>query len=97
MSLRDAKIRSLKPFGKPFKASGFHGLYPLSRHGYLKYRITAKNSILPSELILPSPRPMHGKSVGGSAECWRWHTNSKNVRDAFMIILAEVRCTTAVE
>ena len=49
MSLTDAKIRSLKPTDKPFKVSDSHGLYLLvkpggSRHWYLKYRISGKES-----------------------------------------------------
>ncbi|HDF5690132.1 TPA: tyrosine-type recombinase/integrase [Klebsiella variicola] len=49
MSLTDAKIRSLKPSDKPFKVSDSHGLYLLvkpggSRHWYLKYRISGKES-----------------------------------------------------
>ena len=49
MSLTDAKIRTLKPSDKPFKVSDFHGLYLLvkpggSRHWYLKYRISGKES-----------------------------------------------------
>ena len=49
MSLNDAKIRSLKPTDKPFKVSDSHGLYLLvkpggSRHWYLKYRISGKES-----------------------------------------------------
>lgn len=47
MSLTDAKIRSLKPFDKPFKFSDSHNLYLLvkpggSRHWYLKYHINGK-------------------------------------------------------
>ena len=49
MSLNDAKIRSLKPTDKPFKVSDSHGLYlrvkpGSSRHWYLKYRISGKES-----------------------------------------------------
>ncbi|HHB1472422.1 TPA: tyrosine-type recombinase/integrase [Yersinia enterocolitica] len=49
MSLIDAKIRTLKPSDKPFKVSDSHGLYLLvkpggSRHWYLKYRISGKES-----------------------------------------------------
>ncbi|EHP0090740.1 tyrosine-type recombinase/integrase [Escherichia coli] len=49
MSLTDAKIRTLKPSDKPFKVSDSHGLYLRvkpggSRHWYLKYRISAKES-----------------------------------------------------
>ncbi|WP_131073634.1 tyrosine-type recombinase/integrase [Klebsiella pneumoniae] len=49
MSLTDAKIRTLKPCDKPFKVSDSHGLYLLvkpggSRHWYLKYRISGKES-----------------------------------------------------
>ncbi|HCT4392288.1 TPA: integrase arm-type DNA-binding domain-containing protein [Escherichia coli] len=49
MSLTDAKIRSLKPSDKPFKVSDSHGLYLRvkpggSRHWYLKYRISGKES-----------------------------------------------------
>lgn len=49
MSLTDAKIRTLKPTDKPFKVSDSHGLYLLikpggSRHWYLKYRISGKES-----------------------------------------------------
>ena len=49
MSLNDAKIRSLKPTDKPFKVSDSHGLYLRvkpggSRHWYLKYRISGKES-----------------------------------------------------
>lgn len=49
MSLNDSKIRSLKPSAKPFKVSDSHGLYLLikpggSRHWYLKYRISGKES-----------------------------------------------------
>ena len=49
MSLTDAKIRTLKPSDKPFKVSDSHGLYLLvkpggSRHRYLKYRISGKES-----------------------------------------------------
>ncbi|HIG5555223.1 tyrosine-type recombinase/integrase [Klebsiella pneumoniae] len=49
MSLTDAKIRTLKPSDKPFKVSDSHGLYLLvkpggSRHWYLKYRISGKES-----------------------------------------------------
>lgn len=51
MSLNDTKIRSLKPFAKPFKVSDSHGLYLLvnpggSRLWYLKYRINGKESRL---------------------------------------------------
>ncbi|EFG9316481.1 TPA: tyrosine-type recombinase/integrase [Escherichia coli] len=49
MSLTDAKIRNLKPSDKPFKVSDSHGLYLRvkpggSRHWYLKYRISGKES-----------------------------------------------------
>ncbi|EAC1899968.1 tyrosine-type recombinase/integrase [Escherichia coli] len=49
MSLTDAKIRTLKPSDKPFKVSDSHGLYLRvkpggSRHWYLKYRISGKES-----------------------------------------------------
>ncbi|ENR7870184.1 tyrosine-type recombinase/integrase [Escherichia coli] len=49
MSLTDAKIRTLKPSDKPFKVSDSHGLYlrikpGSSRHWYLKYRISGKES-----------------------------------------------------
>ena len=49
MSLTSAKIRTLKPSDKPFKASDSHGLYLRvkpggSRHWYLKYRISGKES-----------------------------------------------------
>ncbi|MEC3733380.1 tyrosine-type recombinase/integrase [Escherichia coli] len=49
MSLTNAKIRTLKPSDKPFKVSDSHGLYPRvkpggSRHWYLKYRISGKES-----------------------------------------------------
>ena len=49
MSLNDTKIRNLKPSAKPFKVSDSHGLYLLikpggSRHWYLKYRISGKES-----------------------------------------------------
>ncbi|EGJ6168296.1 tyrosine-type recombinase/integrase [Escherichia coli] len=49
MSLTSAKIRTLKPSDKPFKVSDFHGLYlrvkpGSSRHWYLKYRISGKES-----------------------------------------------------
>lgn len=49
MFLIDAKIRTLKPSDKPFKVSDSHGLYLLvkpggSRHWYLKYRISGKES-----------------------------------------------------
>ncbi|WP_247191830.1 tyrosine-type recombinase/integrase [Escherichia coli] len=49
MSLTDAKIRTLKPSDKPFKVSYSHGLYLRvkpggSRHWYLKYRISGKES-----------------------------------------------------
>ena len=49
MSLTNAKIRTLKPSDKPFKVSDSHGLYLLvkpggSRHWYLKYRISGKES-----------------------------------------------------
>ena len=49
MSLNDAKIRTLKPSDKPFKVSDSHGLYLRvkpggSRHWYLKYRISGKES-----------------------------------------------------
>lgn len=49
MSLTSAKIRTLKPSDKPFKVSDSHGLYLLvkpggSRHWYLKYRISGKES-----------------------------------------------------
>ncbi|HDS6615322.1 TPA: tyrosine-type recombinase/integrase [Escherichia coli] len=49
MSLTDAKIRILKPSDKPFKVSDSHGLYLRvkpggSRHWYLKYRISDKES-----------------------------------------------------
>ncbi|MBJ7112785.1 phage integrase central domain-containing protein [Escherichia coli] len=49
MSLTDVKIRTLKPSDKPFKVSDSHGLYLLvkpggSRHWYLKYRISGKES-----------------------------------------------------
>ncbi|HBK2410033.1 TPA: tyrosine-type recombinase/integrase [Escherichia coli] len=49
MSLTDAKIRTLKPSDKPFKVSDSHGLYMRvkpggSRHWYLKYRISGKES-----------------------------------------------------
>ncbi|MGX9858127.1 tyrosine-type recombinase/integrase [Enterobacter hormaechei subsp. steigerwaltii] len=49
MSLTDAKIRSIKPFDKPFKLTDSHGLYLLvkpggSRHWYLKYRISGKET-----------------------------------------------------
>ncbi|EOV7974152.1 tyrosine-type recombinase/integrase [Escherichia coli] len=49
MSLADAKIRTLKPSDKPFKVSDSHGLYLRvkpggSRHWYLKYRISGKES-----------------------------------------------------
>lgn len=49
MSLTDAKIRTIKPSDKPFKVSDSHGLYLLvkpggSRHWYLKYRISGKES-----------------------------------------------------
>ncbi|EHT6384334.1 tyrosine-type recombinase/integrase [Escherichia coli] len=49
MSLTDAKIRTLKPSDNPFKVSDSHGLYLLvkpggSRHWYLKYRISGKES-----------------------------------------------------
>ncbi|EAB0958007.1 DUF4102 domain-containing protein [Escherichia coli] len=45
----DAKIRTLKPSDKPFKVSDSHGLYLRvkpggSRHWYLKYRISGKES-----------------------------------------------------
>ncbi|HAL0017717.1 TPA: integrase arm-type DNA-binding domain-containing protein, partial [Escherichia coli] len=48
-SLTDAKIRTLKPSDKPFKVSDSHGLYLRvkpggSRHWYLKYRISGKES-----------------------------------------------------
>ncbi|HCU5967901.1 TPA: tyrosine-type recombinase/integrase [Escherichia coli] len=49
MSLTDVKIRTLKSSDKPFKVSDSHGLYLLvkpggSRHWYLKYRISGKES-----------------------------------------------------
>ena len=49
MFLTDAKIRTLKLSDKPFKVSDSHGLYLLvkpggSRHWYLKYRISGKES-----------------------------------------------------
>ncbi|EPC8606349.1 tyrosine-type recombinase/integrase [Escherichia coli] len=49
MSLTDAKIRTLKPSDNPFKVSDSHGLYLRvkpggSRHWYLKYRISGKES-----------------------------------------------------
>ncbi|HAW0587280.1 TPA: tyrosine-type recombinase/integrase [Escherichia coli] len=49
MSLTDAKIRTLKPSDKLFKVSDSHGLYLRvkpggSRHWYLKYRISGKES-----------------------------------------------------
>lgn len=49
MSLNDSKIRNLRPSAKPFKVSDSHGLYLLikpggSRHWYLKYRISGKES-----------------------------------------------------
>ncbi|EFD0377720.1 TPA: tyrosine-type recombinase/integrase [Escherichia coli] len=49
MSLTDVKIRTLKPSDKPFKVSDSHGLYLRvkpggSRHWYLKYRISGKES-----------------------------------------------------
>lgn len=49
MFLTDAKIRTLKPSDKPFKVSDSHGLYlrvkpGSSRHWYLKYRISGKES-----------------------------------------------------
>ncbi|EOZ4760881.1 tyrosine-type recombinase/integrase [Escherichia coli] len=49
MSLTSAKIRTLKPSDKPFKVSDTHGLYLRvkpggSRHWYLKYRISGKES-----------------------------------------------------
>ena len=49
MSLSSAKIRTLKPSDKPFKVSDSHGLYLRvkpggSRHWYLKYRISGKES-----------------------------------------------------
>ncbi|HAV7966929.1 TPA: tyrosine-type recombinase/integrase [Escherichia coli] len=49
MSLTSAKIRTLKPSDKPFKISDSHGLYLRvkpggSRHWYLKYRISGKES-----------------------------------------------------
>ncbi|WP_185159909.1 tyrosine-type recombinase/integrase [Escherichia coli] len=49
MSFTDAKIRTLKPSDKPFKVSDSHGLYLRvkpggSRHWYLKYRISGKES-----------------------------------------------------
>ncbi|HAW0906757.1 TPA: tyrosine-type recombinase/integrase [Escherichia coli] len=49
MSLTGAKIRTLKPSDKPFKVSDSHGLYLRvkpggSRHWYLKYRISGKES-----------------------------------------------------
>ena len=49
MSLTSAKIRTLKPSDKPFKVSDSHDLYLLvkpggSRHWYLKYRISGKES-----------------------------------------------------
>ncbi|EFI2976143.1 TPA: tyrosine-type recombinase/integrase [Escherichia coli] len=49
MPLTDAKIRTLKPSDKPFKVSDSHGLYLRvkpggSRHWYLKYRISGKES-----------------------------------------------------
>lgn len=49
MSLTSAKIRTLKPSDKPFKVSDSHDLYLRvkpggSRHWYLKYRISGKES-----------------------------------------------------
>ncbi|EPU6496404.1 tyrosine-type recombinase/integrase [Escherichia coli] len=49
MSFTDAKIRTLKPSDKPFKVSDSHSLYLRvkpggSRHWYLKYRISGKES-----------------------------------------------------
>ncbi|EIY2807201.1 TPA: tyrosine-type recombinase/integrase [Escherichia coli] len=49
MSITSAKIRTLKPSDKPFKVSDSHGLYLRvkpggSRHWYLKYRISGKES-----------------------------------------------------
>lgn len=49
MSLTSAKIRTLKPSDKPFKVSDSHSLYLRvkpggSRHWYLKYRISGKES-----------------------------------------------------
>ncbi|EFD3158549.1 tyrosine-type recombinase/integrase [Escherichia coli] len=49
MSLTSAKNRTLKPSDKPFKVSDSHGLYLRvkpggSRHWYLKYRISGKES-----------------------------------------------------
>ena len=49
MSLSDAKIRSIKPSGKPFKLTDSHGLSLLvnpggSRLWYLKYRFNRKES-----------------------------------------------------
>lgn len=49
ISLTDAKIRTLKPSDKPFKVSDSHSLYLRvkpggSRHWYLKYRISGKES-----------------------------------------------------
>ncbi|MDL8923040.1 tyrosine-type recombinase/integrase [Escherichia coli] len=49
MSLTSAKIRTLKPSDKPFKVSDSHCLYLRvkpggSRHWYLKYRISGKES-----------------------------------------------------
>lgn len=51
MSLRDTKIRSLKPSEKPFKVSNSHGLYLSVNPGgshlwYLKYRINVNRILL---------------------------------------------------
>ncbi len=76
MSLTDAKIRTLKPSDKPFKVSDSHGLYLLvkpggSRHWYLKYRISGKESRIALGAIQPSPCLMRDSNVKVSVKCWR--------------------------
>lgn len=76
MSLTDAKIRTLKPSDKPFKVSDSHGLYLLvkpggSRHWYLKYRISGKESRIALGAYPAISCLMRDSNVKVSVKCWR--------------------------
>lgn len=76
MFLTDAKIRTLKPSDKPFKVSDSHGLYLLvkpggSRHWYLKYRISGKESRIALGAYQAISCLMRDSNVKVSVKCWR--------------------------
>lgn len=76
MSLTSAKIRTLKPSDKPFKVSDSHGLYlrvkpGSSRHWYLKYRISGKESRIALGTYPAISCLMRDSNVKVSVKCWR--------------------------